>query len=239
MGNLSKTFVLFLAVMIVTQVLVIAQPALAEIKKLSIPQFTVKFTDNSYDVPASSTIDPYTGKPVTNPTNHVENLTVQFTIKNITGINDFLKYEIQAKGHYSDSWKTVCKVFADTHNQNTILVFVSSGNGVFFNQNGQFTAPVNGTVDFRIQATTVTTQASGGPLIGMVEVVIGQSDWSSIQTLTISSNAQEATPTPTVPEFPPSTILLVLTLLLIGAITFKLRKKLSKTAPNNQINFNL
>jgi hypothetical protein len=225
MNAFLKTLTLILAALLVAQVISVVQTVSADVKQLGVPQFTVIFVDRSYDVPASSTIDPYTGKPVDNPNNHVENLTVQFNIKNITETSGYLKYEIQAKGHYSNSWTTVCKVFADTHNQNTILVFVSSGNGVFFNQNGQFKAPVNGTVDFRIRATTVIAQASDGPLIGMYEELTGQSDWSSTQTITISSTAQETTPTPSIPEFSLIAILLLLALLLVGAVSFKLKKK--------------
>jgi hypothetical protein len=33
----------------------------ASIPKPSVPEFTVKLVDSSYDIPASSLIDPYTG----------------------------------------------------------------------------------------------------------------------------------------------------------------------------------
>jgi hypothetical protein len=51
-----------------------------------VPEFTLRYVDNSYNVPptTTSTIDPYTGEVTTTtiPAYHVKNKTVEVMIKN-------------------------------------------------------------------------------------------------------------------------------------------------------------
>ena len=79
----------------------------------AVPEFTVELADHSYDVPSSTTttIDPYTGKQnvTTKPGYHVENKTIEITIKNqpfistnIDGNTTHLFYAIRWKGHFED-----------------------------------------------------------------------------------------------------------------------------------------
>jgi hypothetical protein len=81
------------------------------ITKPSVPEFTVKFVDNSYDMPATFSIDPYTGENVTNPSHRVENKTIELTIKNQPFIpyNEggwliSFYYNVRVKGHYAENW---------------------------------------------------------------------------------------------------------------------------------------
>lgn len=57
----------------------------ASIPTPSVPEFTLKYVDNSYDVPSSTTTttDPYTGEQTitTEPGYHVANETIEVTIK--------------------------------------------------------------------------------------------------------------------------------------------------------------
>jgi len=85
----------------------------ASIPKPSVPEFAVKLVDSSYDIPESSSIDPYTGQTITIPSRHVDNRTLEFTIKNqpFTSYHDAnsgrdirLYYNIQMRGHFEEDW---------------------------------------------------------------------------------------------------------------------------------------
>lgn len=85
MGSISKSFalILILIVVIASLSLIMIKPASAQtVPKPSVPEFTAKYVDRSYTVPASTTIDPYTGQNVTNPSYYVENRTLEIAIKN-------------------------------------------------------------------------------------------------------------------------------------------------------------
>ena len=94
------------------------KPASAQsIPKPSVPEFTVKFVDYSYDVPTTTSIDPYTGKTVTNQSYHVENRTIQLEIKNqpfnsyiANGQNISFYFNVREKGHYEENWTTIYSV---------------------------------------------------------------------------------------------------------------------------------
>ena len=62
--------------------LMVVRLASSAITKPSVPEFTVKFVDASYNVPTTSSIDPFTGQNVTNEGYHVENRTIELIIKN-------------------------------------------------------------------------------------------------------------------------------------------------------------
>ncbi|MDR2707214.1 MAG: hypothetical protein LBB87_00480 [Nitrososphaerota archaeon] len=87
--------------------------------KPSVPQFTVKLVDDSYDVPPSTTTvtDPYTGKEsiVNDPGYHISDRTIECSIKNqpftlYEKENAYtppaLYYKIQFKGHFEEKWDT-------------------------------------------------------------------------------------------------------------------------------------
>jgi len=83
------------------------------IPKPSVPEFTLKFTDNSYDVPPRYDFDPYTGKDVImEPGYHVQEKIVEVIIKNqpFTSYTDAngnvisLYYSIRIKGSFGDYW---------------------------------------------------------------------------------------------------------------------------------------
>jgi len=78
----------------------------------TIPEFTLKYFDHSYDVPPTYKIEPYTGKTVVDHAGyHVDNRTIDVTIKNqaftpsITadGNTTALYYNVRSKGHY-EAW---------------------------------------------------------------------------------------------------------------------------------------
>ncbi|MGA2385673.1 MAG: hypothetical protein ABSG33_03985 [Candidatus Bathyarchaeia archaeon] len=238
MGKIGKTFALFLTLIIAMPCLTLltVKPANAQTTPtVSVPEFTVKFIDNSYNIPANTTIDPFTGKTVTIPAQHINNQTIELSIKNQTSPNGTnLYYEIRMKGHYSQEWTNISSVQANPRSEYTILTYAIDGN----NASGQFDSRLNqissgGTADFQVQAQiwpypTNRFSQFRTPPFGL----ISESDWSPTQTITLTDGAttssistsptpnQTSTPsnTPAIPEFPSLTILpLFLSTLLVYA----------------------
>jgi hypothetical protein len=83
--------------------------------KPSIPEFTLRYSGNSYDVPPrpSTSTNPYTGE-ITNTTisgYHVDNRTIELAIKNQpfssyekNGMIINFYYNVRVKGHYAQNW---------------------------------------------------------------------------------------------------------------------------------------
>lgn len=111
---MKKRAALLLATVLALSDLVMAQSAFAQqIPKPSVPEFTVRYVDSSYDVPPTYGIDQYTGKTViTKQGYHIDGRMVEFTIKNqpfisyndSSGNNVGLYYNFRFKGHYGEEW---------------------------------------------------------------------------------------------------------------------------------------
>jgi hypothetical protein len=99
-----------LAIILTASILLVVNSAPASAQ--SVPEFTLKLADHSYNVPPSTTTttDPYTGKQTvtTQPGYHVENKTIDITIQNQQFLqpNDLtdLYYNIRVKGHFGENW---------------------------------------------------------------------------------------------------------------------------------------
>ena len=83
----------------------------------SVPEFTAKFVDASYDVAPSSSLNPYTGQNVSVDGHHVENRTIELIIKNQpftsykqNGENISFYYNVREKAHYAQNWTNVYTV---------------------------------------------------------------------------------------------------------------------------------
>jgi len=109
----SVAWIICLLLIIVVLSLTLSETALASIPKPSVPQFTVKLFDSSYDVPATTTIDPYTGKTVTPPAAHIEARTIEIAIENEPFTSFWIQkgganwsvsyyYNIRYKGHFEE-----------------------------------------------------------------------------------------------------------------------------------------
>jgi hypothetical protein len=111
---MSKTAILMLITVLVLSSLVMVGSGFAQSNsKPSVPEFTLKYVDNSYDVPSTYGIDQYTGKTVmTQAGYHVENKSIEVTITNqpfspyedANGETLQLYYNIRWKGHFGDYW---------------------------------------------------------------------------------------------------------------------------------------
>ncbi len=85
------------------------------IPKPSVPQFSIQVVDYSYDVPTTYSTDPYTGKQITHPGYHVDDIRVEGKIRNqhftpytipnpnsTSNLNIDFYYSIRYKGHFGD-----------------------------------------------------------------------------------------------------------------------------------------
>ena len=248
------------------------------IPKPSVPDFTLNYVDSSYDVPSttSTTTDPYTGKQTTTTATgyRIYNQSIYVSAKNqpFTPYNDSdghyinLAYTIRWKGYYSDSWNYLPNRTAyygvdgywSPYEGNTTIVIglnwkenpieIHAINRDFDYDYFLGGVPVNGTVDFQVQAFIGYSELVPMPRNpyndnGYYLVVTGQSsDWSSTQTITIptssispspnptSSPTQTPSPTPTVPEL--SWLVIVPLLLSVFAVAVVVRhRKTSKLKP--------
>jgi hypothetical protein len=248
MGSISRGFSILLAVILAVSSLIMIESASAQsIPKPSVPEFTAKYVDRSYTVPASTTIDQYTGQNVTNPSYYVENRTLEIAIRNqpFTPYVDSstgaqwkitLMYQIRTKGHFAQNWINIYSVdngFLRTSNSDYTTVAYPLGEGSPW---GNLQA--NAQVDFQVQALIgyvhrISNITAGNQLPSEMFpwVFDGQtSEWSPTQAVTIpTSNISPnptvtPSPTPTVPEFSWLVIVPLLLTMFSIAVIVKHRK---------------
>jgi hypothetical protein len=116
MRPISRSLVILL-VFCAASALFMVKPAGAQtITKPSVPEFTVRYVDRSYDTQPTYGYDQYTGKTViTKPSEHIDNRTIEITIKNqpftpFTDENDNtinLLYNVQYKGSFGENWTSM------------------------------------------------------------------------------------------------------------------------------------
>jgi hypothetical protein len=181
------------------------------IPKPSIPDFTTAYIDKSYDIPPTTTTDPYNGQTITAPGSHVKASAIEIRIKNEaftpstteSGNKVGYYYNIRWKGHFETNWHYAFKA-----NYGSGYFPRSDGAETVFSSDGQYTCGfdkpnaadfrVGDQIDFQVEAM-IGYVMDPGPFDA--EVFEGQvSGWSSTQTLTITGTS--ASPSPTVPEYP-------------------------------------
>jgi hypothetical protein len=199
MDSISKSLsLLLIVVLLITSSLLIIKFANAQtIPKPSIPEFTLKLVSHPYDVAPETTIDPYTGKTViTQHGYHVENKTVEITIKNqvLPKLSDsnYLYYNVSYKGQYGTEWKYF------GYSQYEPIIRQSNSDYTIINFEN---LPVEGQMDFRVQAQIGYYSEIFYPMQFMdthFYTFIGEvSGWSNTQTITIPEINPTVTPTDT------------------------------------------
>ena len=186
-------------------VVALASTDVNETPKPSVPEFTFKYVDYSYDVPPVYGIDQFTGEEViTEEGYRVHERSIEFKIKNqvFTAYNDSsgneinLYFNFRCKGHFGSEWSyypfsenglTVYRIsfFSPPHEppksqtSNSEYTNITYRLGLLFRSD----VPRNGSqVDFQVQALIGYTTSTGdgyGKFIGQ------RSDWSETQTETI------------------------------------------------------
>ena len=181
--------------------------------KPSVPQFSLKLIDNSYDVPPSSTTDSYTGVTTTQPGYRVDNRSIEVTIKNqafkpYTNADDYeckLYYDVHVKGHFGDDaeWQSFFysygigayggdyryRGFAQSDSSYTTVVSIIN-------------YPVGSLLDFRVEAFIGywVPPTQGDHLMGMHSLKIVRdesSGYSNIQVITLTSGSSSLMPSQT------------------------------------------
>jgi len=211
MNSVSKVWTLAFVVLLLSSLLVltVVPVNVQAASKPSVPQFTVKLVDYSYDVSPSTTTttDPYTGEKITttNPGYYVENIQLEVTIKNqpftpYIGENGRLYnlyYTVQVKGHFGENWQGLCYYVEQTDSQYT----VATGSAQSYVAGSQ--------LDFRVQAAA--GYADGRAVQGVPPWIYFDADatsnWSKIQTFTMPSTSSlspsQAVTSPQNPTAPP------------------------------------
>ena len=229
----------------------IIKPAFAQsIPKPSVPEFSVKYVDNSYDVPPTYGTDQYTGQTVIKQAGyHVDNRSIELTIKNqpFTPSNDSsghiigLYYNFRYKGNYTNDWTYYPE---DSNGQSVLHYNGGLGNDeemyppIYSASNSDYKViplglsllgppvgsqaiPNEANVDFQVQAMIGYFAINN---YGYVILTGKLSDWSNTQTVTIGETSNITSPTPAVPEFPILAILPFFVSVLLVAVYFKHRR---------------
>ena len=236
MDRTSKFFSLLFIVILAVPSLITVESAFAQsIPKPSVPQFTIKTSDHSYDIPPTYGIDQFTGQNITvHEGAHYQWRTLDFAIVNQQAPIGFGPYfNIRYKGQYTDSWTELYHAgtyISQQSGQYSTIPFLLSGSypSTVLGDLYRLNIPTGVRVDFQVQ-TLVGTTTRGSAQFGSGDAFTGQaSDWSNIQTVTIGETVSISpnptqTPTPSVPEFSWLTILPLLFSIPIVLIASKKR----------------
>lgn len=249
MNRPGRLFSLLLLFTIAVSSLITVESAAAQsIPKPSVPEFTVQYVDNSYDVstqqhPVSST-NPYTGE-ITNSTSvvygyHVDNRTIVLTITRqpfteyqSNGQNINLFYDVRFKGHYGQQ-EWIGLFNPDNSYSPSIEGMTSESTADYTTYSFQiggsenaFGADINngGKVDFQVEALIGSIHRDASQALAPWVFDGQESGWSNTQTITVPSAS--ASPSPTVPEFSIFAVFLLFVIPLIA--TLLIRKPKNKS----------
>ena len=104
---MNKRFTILLVLLLAVSSLLMVQSAFASVAQPSVPEFTVNLVSQPYDVPTTYSIDRYTGENITHLGYHVENKSIELSVKNqplVWGENYTLYYDVRAKGGFEENW---------------------------------------------------------------------------------------------------------------------------------------
>ena len=199
----------------------------SEISKPSVPEFTLRYVDLSYDVPSTYGVDEFTGKTViTQEGYHVDNQSIAFRIKNqpFTSYNDSsgninaLYYNFRFKGHFTEEWQyyPFSDSGAGTRRYSAMFYVLIDSSPKLAASDSEYTEiflglpllflagspPDGGQVDFQVQALIGHIDYEGD---GYYSYTGQRSDWSNTQTITISGS-QTSTPSPATTPTPAPTV---------------------------------
>ena len=200
----DKISPLLIIIILVASATLMAKPTYAE-SAPSVPEFTVQYIDQSYNIPPTYGTNPYTGQTIiTSPGSQVDNQTIVVTIKNqpftpyLDSQNNTIQlyYNIRSKGHFenftsdTDLGSNGLSGVAASSSSTTVVSFDVANWGV----------PVGGQIDFQIQAFIGYTSYNAEQCYTANVVTLGESSWSNIQTITVGSGSATTStlpPTPT------------------------------------------
>jgi hypothetical protein len=215
---MSRTIIVALMLILIASI-VVGQATAVSVEKPSVPEFTVKYVDNSYDIPPTYGTDQYTGKTVvTHEDEHVDARTLVFTIKNqpFTPFIDVssnktvdLLYDIRYKGSFGQEWTRIfggdVTLYAGMNNPYAETGYPVQDYGAQYTTityTLPWNVPSEGKMDFQAKAFAGYTKFYGDSHIiiafGSYTFYGEESDWSNTQTVALG-NSQTPTLTPTAP----------------------------------------
>jgi hypothetical protein len=223
-----------------------ASTGVGGIPKPAVPEFTLKLIDSSYDIPPTSSVDPYTGQTVTQTGRHVESKTIKLSIKNqpftpflveeaTANWTVDLQYVIRWKGHFGQDWYEIyydnpmdgfTGFSANLESEYTVISFegeYSSAEGLKLIYQGMYTTfPPGAQVDFQVKARIGYVSRYPVPFTSGWTFTGKESGWSNTQTLTIGESQTPTSPpanspTPT-PESPQADITVIAGVAIIGLV---------------------
>ncbi len=169
---------------------------------VSIPEFTLKFVGQPYEVQPTVSIDPYTGAKEDVPGYYVPNGTIQLSIKNqpIDSHSSFsLYYKVRIKGHFGEQWTEQTEniyVFSTENWASPLGIKPSDSEYTVLNYPADY--PPNSQIDFQLAALLYNDTAvfySDHPLApspfnqaGQYEIhptLFSSTGWSNTQTVTV------------------------------------------------------
>ncbi len=192
----------------------------------SAPVFTATLVDRSYDVPASSSVDPYTGETINHPAQRVENYSIDLVIKNQPftafvgdehGNTVQIQYNVRIKqSSETNNWVEVYSPYNGypiQANSDAYTTFNISIQGGWDSSLGSI-AGTQSDIQVEALAGYVHRMVVWSPSFGAPYVFNGtESGWSKTQTVSIPENIPMTTPSPT-PTVPALSWLDILPLLL-------------------------
>jgi hypothetical protein len=227
MRFLSKSLIVLLLIFFATSSFATVKPSFAQsTPKPSIPEFTLSFDKHSSDIPATYTIDPYTGQQqVSSPAKHYDWQTINVTIRNQpftpykltigTNIVDAsLYYNVRFKGAFENDWGYFDPTYYEVQDKSrsvttiTFLVGANGPNGESGEGDPRFlerlSADTGGQVDFQVEALSGYVQSGslGKSPASYFDVWTPgtfsgtESGWSDTQTITIPSDTGSILTTP-------------------------------------------
>ena len=185
----------------------------------SVPQFTAKFIDASYN---ETSTDPYSGQLVTQ---FVLNRTIDVTIENqplatYNSSRTSFYYNIRMKGHFETTWTNVSTpskgLLLPSSSKTTVYSYTEGefynappafeiGN-FFFQPNPNNTAEIDIQVEALIGSLQPAVNPQGIPSRWTDNFIGLESGWSNTQTISIPQLSPSETPTLTPTETPTLTI---------------------------------
>ena len=205
MARFGKFLSLCLVVILAFSILLMVKPVDAQsIAKPSVPEFTLIYTSNPYDVLPIYGIDPYTGDNITiEEGHHVYNASIEVSIVN-QGRSD-LFYNIRYKGHFGGIWTELYSYDNSSYSSGSLLR-ESTTEITFLSIPAVYPFIDGNGVDFQVQSLlwkyveVFISDHPGTPIQGGHYenrlVLVGTSDWSNTQTITIPAGSSSVTPAP-------------------------------------------
>jgi hypothetical protein len=205
---------LLLTVLVLSSVVMVGSVFAESIPKPSVPEFTLKYIDLSYDVPPTYGIDQFTGETViTQEGYHRHNQSAVFKIKNQPfnpytdsgGNNICLYYNFRAKGHFGDEWRYY--PFTDSglsSNRYSSMLFTFGSIPEFVASASEYTElsvsltnfysyenlQIGNQIDFQVQAQIGYIDYAGD---GHYSFLGESSGWSETQAITIPNDPPNIT----------------------------------------------